>query len=43
MTKRYDTYPATEYDGLIYDVNPPADVFAVKIRKLSCDAVTLKI
>lgn len=42
MTKRYDTYPATEYDGLIYDINPPADVFAVKIRKQSSDAVTLK-
>lgn len=42
MTKRYDTYPATEYDGLIYDVNPPADVFAVKIRKQSSGAVTLK-
>lgn len=42
MTKRYDTYPATEYDGLIYDINPPADVFTVKIRKQSSDAATLK-
>ena len=42
MTKRYDTYPATEYDGLICDINPPADVFTVKIRKQSSDAVTLK-
>lgn len=42
MTKRYDTYPATEYDGLIYDINPPADVFTVKIRKQSSDATTLK-
>jgi len=42
MTKRYDTYPATEYDGLVYDINPPADVFTVKIRKQSTAAVTLK-
>lgn len=42
MAKRYDTYPATEYDGLIYDINPPADVFTVKIRKQSTAAVTLK-
>ena len=42
MAKRYDTHPATEYDGLIYDINPPADVFTVKIRKQSTAAVTLK-
>ncbi len=42
MAKKYDTYPATEYDGLIYDINPPADVFTVKIRKQSSDAVALK-
>ena len=42
MAKKYDTYPATEYDGLIYDINPPADVFTGKIRKQSSDAVALK-
>lgn len=42
MAKRYDTYSATEYDGLIFDINPPADVFTVKIRKQSTAAVTLK-
>lgn len=42
MAKRYDSYIATEYDGLIYDINPSADVFTVKIRKQSSGEVTLK-
>ena len=32
MNKLNETVAAVKYDGLIADINPPADIFAVKIK-----------
>lgn len=42
MSKAYERIEASKHDGLIVDINPPADVMAVKIRKETSAAATLK-
>lgn len=42
MSKAYEKIEASKHDGLIVDINPPADVMAVKIRKETSAAATLK-
>ena len=42
MSKAYERIEASKHDGLIVDINPPADVMAVKIRKEASAAATLK-
>ena len=42
MSKAYERIETPKADGLIVDINPPADVMAVKIRKETSAAATLK-
>ena len=42
MSKAYEKIETNKIDGLIVDINPPADVMAVKIRKEASAAATLK-
>lgn len=38
LTKANEIVEIPGYDGLIYDINPPAEVFAVKISKGTAEA-----
>ena len=40
MSKAYERIETPKYDGLVVDINPPADVMAVKIRKETSKAET---
>lgn len=42
MSKAYERIETPKYDGLVVDINPPADVMAVKIRKETSKAAVLK-
>lgn len=42
MSALNEKVATVEYDGLIIDINPPADVYAVKIRKEASAETTLK-